>query len=72
MKEFEKSIKKTIANIEIIVETEKDAIRVLEFHEDQFISQEEEMTFSKSNRCSKLWNVLLDLIGKKYPQLVEL
>ena len=71
MKPFAESIKKSIKSFDEFVTSEEKAILVIDFHENQWIAQEENWNGRTTNTYGKLWNQLLEKISKQYPHLIE-
>jgi hypothetical protein len=66
MKLFNESIKKTLLNFDEVVTSEKEALQFYEFHQDQFIQQEETWTFAQTKRNIALFNKLVEKIQNRF------
>jgi hypothetical protein len=69
MKNYFESIDKTIRNFDTIEEAFIE--KTLELHQDQWTSQEESWNTNLTRKAVTLWNLLIELVAKKYPYLVE-
>jgi hypothetical protein len=66
---FRESITKTLNNFDKHIKTKEDAERVVEFHENQWISQEECWNNKETTKNISLWNRLMSMISNKFPEL---
>jgi hypothetical protein len=66
MKMFNESIKKTLLNFDEVVTNKELAIQFYDFHETQFIQQEELWTSTQTKRNIALFNKLVEKIQNKF------
>lgn len=69
-----KTVTKNIKNGEDAlpsINTEEDAIRYINYYNDQYIQYEEEMTFAQAERITKQIDKIAEYLQKKFPDMTK-